>query len=534
MLLPFLIFTSIAALIYYIYQYGTKNENFFLEKGIKFQKPTFLFGNCFDMVRNKIGFFDYMRYIGEKFPNEKIIGHFDFRSPLFVILDPEIVKYLAVKEFDNFCDHRSVFDEKQDPLFGNSIFSLRGQKWRDMRATLSPAFTGSKMRQMCDLIVEICDQIVDFMKKEAEEKGPQTYEMKEFFSKFGNDIIGTCAFGVKVNSFTNKENDFYACASRLFNFTSFKVQLKLILFRLCPKIMELFKIPLFEENDRNFLKNLVLDTMKVREEKKIIRPDMIHLLMEAQKGNLTHNDNDMDTAGFATVEESEIGLVKSKRKWSDDELVAQCFLFFLAGFDTSSTVLSFLFYEIVANPDVQEKLYEEISEVHANLEGKPLKYETLPKLKYLDMVISEALRKWPVQAVDRVCIRDFTFKYDGDKEFTFHKGDAFWVPILAYHYNPEYFPDPDKFDPERFNDENKEKINTSTYLPFGVGPRNCIGSRLGLMNLKAIVFYIVLNFHLEATEKTQIPIQLAKNLLGLQPEKGIHILFRPRNQKKLD
>ncbi|XP_055679448.1 probable cytochrome P450 9f2 [Lutzomyia longipalpis] len=527
MILPFLLFTAIAVAIYYIYTYGTKNENYFLERGIPFRKPMFIFGNSFKLVIRKLSAFEYVRDMSKYFPGEKLVGVFDFRDPVVFMLDPEIVKHLCVKEFDSFTDHRKIISEDSDHLFANSLFALQGQKWKDMRATLSPAFTGSKMRQMCDLIVEICEQMVAFLKEEVEEKGPQIYEAKEVYSRFATDVIGTCAFGIKVDSLKDKENDFYKTAQKMFNFSNILVLIKFVLFRLVPMVMKFFNIQLFDEKCRSFLKNSVLDTMKVREEKKIIRPDMIHLLMEAQKGNLTHTTIENDTAGFATVEESHIGRSKAKRTWSEDEIVAQCFLFFLAGYDTISNMLSFTTYEIMVNPDIQERLFEEISETNSNLDGKSLKYDTLQNLKYLDMVISESLRKWSAPAVDRVCNRTFTLKYD-NKEYTFHKGDVFWIPIVGFHHNPEYFPNPEKFDPERFNDENKSSINPAAYIPFGVGPRNCIGSRFALMVLKSILYYLILNFHIDVTEKTQIPVKLAKSLFGLQSERGIHVSFRPR------
>ncbi|XP_059610586.1 probable cytochrome P450 9f2 [Phlebotomus argentipes] len=530
MLFLYLIFTALAALIYYIYQFGTKNENIFVEKGLAFRKPTFIFGNSIKLWMRQISAFDFVKDISKGYQNEKLMGYFDFRDPVVLIFDPDILKRLAVKEFESFPDHRVFFSEDFDPLFGNSIFSLTGQKWKDMRATLSPAFTGSKMRLMCDLIVEICEQMVDFLKTEVDEKGLQIYETKELFSRLATDIIGTCAFGIKVDSLKDKDNNFYVTAKRIFTFTNIRVIITFMLYRICPWLMELLNIPLFHAESRNFMKNLVVNTMKTREEQNIVRPDMIHLLMEARKGNLTHTVTEKDSAGFATVEESEIGLKASRRTWTEDEIVAQCFGFFLAGFDTVSTVTGFIIYEIMVNQDVQDKLFEEISEMHSKIGGESIKYESLQHLKYLDMVISETLRKWPAApVVDRICTRDFTLKYDNDKEFTFHKGDVFWVLIAHFHRSAKYFPNPDKFDPERFSDENKASINPAAYLPFGVGPRNCIGSRFALMELKSIIYYLILNFHIETTEKTQIPVKLANQFFGVQTEKGIHVQFRPRN-----
>ena len=110
-------------------------------------------------------------------------------------------------------------------------------------------------------------------------------------------------------------------------------------------------------------------------------------------------------------------------EWEDDDLTAQCMLFFLAGFDTVSVLMCFMAHELAVNPDVQDRLYEEVKEIKKELNGKPLTYEILQKMQYLDMVVSETLRKWPPGIVsDRVCTKEFVMD-DGKgtkvKVFTF-------------------------------------------------------------------------------------------------------------------
>lgn len=212
-----------------------------------------------------------------------------------------------------------------------------------------------------------------------------------------------------------------------------------------------------DEKNINYFKTLVFDAMKYRVENKIIRPDMIHLLMEAQR------KSEDDTEGA--------------KKFSDEDLLAQCLLFFFAGFETVSVCLCFLTYELCMNPDVQSKLYEEIASVEEQLEGKPLDYDTLVHMKYLDMVVSETLRKWPpAPRTDRFCNADIDLRDESNNAvMSLKKGDVLFIPIIGLHYDPENFPDPTEFRPERFSDENKHEIKPFTYLPFGVGPRNCIG-----------------------------------------------------------
>lgn len=199
-------------------------------------------------------------------------------------------------------------------------------------------------------------------------------------------------------------------------------------------------------------------------------------MIQATKGHLQHDhenenekSNDNGNNSFATVEEHDIGRAKVKRDWSDDEITAQCFIFFFAGFETVSTAMTFLAYELVRNPDIQDKLRTEIDEVNESLKGEDLNYEALHKMKYLDQVITESLRLHPpVPIVDRICTKDFTLDYDG-KKIEFETGRSFYIPIYSIHHDSQYYPDPEKFDPERFSDENKHKVSQDWFMPFGVG-----------------------------------------------------------------
>uniref|UniRef100_A0A2H1VED6 unspecific monooxygenase n=1 Tax=Spodoptera frugiperda TaxID=7108 RepID=A0A2H1VED6_SPOFR len=140
--------------------------------------------------------------------------------------------------------------------------------------------------------------------------------------------------------------------------------------------------------------------------------------------------------------------------------------------------MSFLLHELALNPDVQERLVQEIKE-HDEKNGGKVDFTSIQSMKYMDMVVSEVLRLWPPFVMfDRECTRDYNLGKPNDsasREFVVRKGIELWIPTYAIHRDPQYFPDPDKFDPERFSDENKHKIKPFTYTPFGTGPRNCIG-----------------------------------------------------------
>ena len=191
--------------------------------------------------------------------------------------------------------------------------------------------------------------------------------------------------------------------------------------------------------------------------------------------------------------------------------------------------MSFAAHEIAVNPDVQAKLFAEINETQADLNGKTITYDILQKMKYLDQVVCETLRFWSAAPfLDRVCTKDFTLKYD-DKSILVEKDTLIWFATGGFMKDPKYFPNPSKFDPERFSEENKHNINMDAYLPFGIGPRNCIGSRFALMEVKAVLYYMLLNFSFEISSKTRIPLELEKLPFGVRPEGGAWMALKPRN-----
>jgi cytochrome P450 family 9 len=102
------------------------------------------------------------------------------------------------------------------------------------------------------------------------------------------------------------------------------------------------------------------------------------------------------------------------------------------------------------------------------------------------------------------------------------------ISIYALHRDPQYYPDPDRFDPERFSDENKSKMHPYTYIPFGTGPRSCIGSRFALMETKVLFFHLLSSFEIVPVEKTQIPIRLSKKAINMSPEKGFWVGLKKR------
>ena len=339
------------------------------------------------------------------------------------------------------------------------------------------------------------------------------FEAKAAFTRYTNDVIATSAFGIKVNSMKNQDNEFYMHGQAA---TSFKPSfiLKFQLMTLFPKLMKWSGATFLPKSTDTFFKSVINEAVRLRQVKGTIRQDMLHLLVQAMSKEVKEKD-----CSKVTIE----------------DIQGQAIIFFIAGFETSSSLMSFICHELAANLDVQEKLHLEIDKYFDKKNNDEITYESVNELKYLDMVVNETLRKYPPAAfTNRLCTKDYTFPptMEGYPEYVMKKGESIFIPIIGFHRDPKYFPNPEKFDPERFNDENKGTIDPYTFIPFGMGPRECIGKRFALMETKIVIINLMRKFAVRFTDKSIHPVVFMKRTFSVTAKDGCWIRFEER--KKFD
>lgn len=224
-------------------------------------------------------------------------------------------------------------------------------------------------------------------------------------------------------------------------------------------------------------------------------------------------------------------------------------VFFFGGFDTVATAMCFIIHLLAIHGDIQEKLISEIDDVLQQIDGKSPSYENIQSMEYLDMVLCECLRMHtPGFFLDRKCNKRIVIRDVDDNPVVLNPGDDIIIPVDAIHYDPQYFPNPTKFDPERFSKQNLHNIQPFTYSPFGIGqyfflhieidkkfsfnlisgPRSCIANRFALMECKAVLFSLLSVFRIEKNEKTADPIALIPKNMNLRIQGGFNVRFRKR------
>ncbi|XP_011699352.1 PREDICTED: cytochrome P450 9e2-like [Wasmannia auropunctata] len=479
--------------------YLFRNYNLFKRHGV-LHIPLFpfsIFKGILSIFRQRV-FTDFFQEIYNFNPNAKYFGFYITTKPFFLLRDPELIKNVLIKNFEAFPDRRG-FSELNDPLLGKNLFSLRGEKWRNVRTLLSPSFTSSKMKMMFTLMSECAVDFAKFLSALPADEGGTN--MKDAFSKYTNDVIATCAFGIKIDSMKDPTNKFFVYGKEATNFLGVRGA-KFIFLRTFPTIGRILNLKLISDHVAHFFKDIVATTIATRDEKHITRPDMLQLMMDI-RGKEGHRELDLD------------------------DMTAQAFIFFFGGFDTSSTAMSFAAHEIAANPEVQARLQQEIDKILEDSNGD-VSYEAINRLEYLDAVISETLRMYPpVFFLERVCERDHELPpaLPDEKPFVMKKGMVFWIPIFAIHRDEKHCDNPEKFDPERFLDNKMH--NSSYYMPFGLGPRMCIANRFAMLEVKVLLFHLLARCELKPNAKTTSPIKFNKGLV-LMPENGFWLNIQRR------
>lgn len=407
-----------------------------------------------------------------------------------------------------------------------------------MRSVMSPTFTSGKMKSMFYIINECSLLMIDNIRKEINEhvvlnEKTTTHEQKKTIQEvesFGQkasesgkkdakiiemnlrhlsscvsmDTIAKCCFATESNSFNDPNQVFVLFAKKFFDVSLWRRFLSVVL----PNFLR-GKVG-FAVNPMDSLEPLADITKRILDQRSkeghfqsdAKSTDYLQLLIEASNGKNTENDE----TGYAK-DASENALHKAHtakfKPLSVDEIISNSVLFFAVGYDTTSSLISSASYCLACNQDAQQMLYEELKRVYDN-NGEKFEYETVMSLKYLDAVISETLRILPsVPIIERRVLSDYTFKKNGLKV---PKGGIVTLPIYHMHHDAKFWCEPEKFDPSRFLPENRAKIIPYTYIPFGGGPRNCIGMKFALVVAKLALANLILNFNLSATHNTTIQL----------------------------
>ncbi|EDW05265.1 probable cytochrome P450 6a21 [Drosophila mojavensis] len=499
MAIGILLLTAVIALLGYLYLRMHRNMQHWQNAGIPCEEPHILMGNL-KGVQTERSFLDiWMQYYKKFKGTGPFAGFYWFQRPAAFILEPFLVKHILIKDFNKFTDRGFFSNPEDDPLSGQ-LFLLDGHKWRSMRNKLSSTFTSGKMKYMFPTVVKISHEFVEVFGDMADKSS--VIEVRELLARFTTDVIGSVAFGIECSSLKDPEAEF-----RVMGRSALSDQrhgaLGIAILNSFPNFSRRMHLKMTPEHIEKFFMRIVRETVDFREKNNIRRNDFMDQLIDLKNNRLLKTETGEDTS--LTIE----------------EIAAQAFVFFAAGFETSSTTMGFVLYELAQNVDIQDRLREECKEVLAKHNGD-LTYECIKDMQYLNQVISETLRLYTVLPVlNRECLEDFVVP--GYPNYVIKKGMTIVIPSAAMHRDEKLYPEPNRFNPDNFEPEKVKNRDSVEWLPFGDGPRNCIGMRFGEMQARIGLAMLIQHFKFSVCDKTMIPIKYNKKTFLVGSESGIYL-----------
>ncbi|RZC32690.1 cytochrome P450 6a2, partial [Asbolus verrucosus] len=487
------------------YLYFKHAHTYWKKRNVPQLTPSFPFGDMASVIFRHQNMGDKIKEIYDrtKPQGHKYVGLYFFSRKAFLPLDPVLIKNILAQDFQHFHDRGIYYDEENDPISAH-LFSLAGPKWKNLRAKLTPAYSPGKLKYMFSTILDCGLQMVEILKEISRSEG--NVEIKEILARYTTDVIGSCAFGLICNSIRNPTAEFRLMGRRAFTQTVGDV-LKMIVIRSFPPLAKLLGFGVFNSAVTKFFQDVVNETICYRERNNVTRNDFLQLLIQLKNNGKLEGDSD-EKNGAPPVGTS----------LTLDEAAAQAFIFFLAGFETTSTTISFALFEMAQNEGIRNKARTEISKVLEKHGGK-LTYDAVMEMHYVDTVILETMRKYPPAPVFlRKCTKSYRIP---ETDIIIEEGLSVLIPAYGLHRDPEYFPEPEKFDPDRFNEDNKRKIWDYTYIPFGDGPRICIGMRFAMIQIKIALSLILKTFETPLNSKTILPLKMETKGIILAPIGGI-------------
>lgn len=305
--------------------------------------------------------------------NEPFIGVYGILRPILFVRDPELVRTILIKDFVHFSDRGVHCNTDYDPLSAH-LFTLTGPTWRNLRVKLSPTFTSGKLKAMFNTFVDCGSTLQQYLENLIAKR--EQLDVREISARHSTNIIASVAFGIDVDTISNPNHEFRENGRKIFAST-FLNGIRFFLKFIAPKLLVMLRIKAIPMEVEHFIKGIVKENLEYREKNNVTRKDFFQLLIQLRNGGSVQLDDEWNTI---------IKADESQKTMTLNEIAAQSFVFFSAGFETSSTTLSYCLYELAKNPEIQQRVHCEIDKVLGE-HNDQLTYETVCDMIYLEKCI---------------------------------------------------------------------------------------------------------------------------------------------------
>lgn len=462
-----------------------------------------IIGNLHQMPLDSVKFYERMCRSIFDFPNDPCIGLYLGCQRFVLCHKPEsMAKILNSSQYlEKSDDYKFLW-----PWLGTGLLTSTGNKWKQRRKLITPAFHYLILRNYIDIFNEHARTFIDILNKKAD--GNEKFDIFPKISLCTLDIICEAAMGRNIFAQIYCDSEYVKAVLRI-NEIVFKRMRQ-------PWIWwdRLFNVlPIGREHKKclNILHGFTDKVIKERHE---------HLIEEGfyntDDEHIAENTSTTERHSFLDL------LLKSMntQKLADlSDVREEVDTFMFEGHDTTAGSLAWTVQLLGCHPAIQDKLYEEVSNICTS---KNVSFDNLNELEYLNCIIKESLRLYPSVPWFGRKIND-PLVLDG---YTIPKNTTIAILAIQFHQNEKYFPQPDKFIPERFlNNDTKERPAYS-YIPFSAGQRNCIGQKFAMMEMKVALCHLILSYEIKAVY-TCAEMKPSPDII-LRPSNGVWVTLKPR------
>ncbi|XP_059608247.1 probable cytochrome P450 6d4 [Phlebotomus argentipes] len=453
------ILAFLCSVITFGFFYVRRSYSYWERRNVKGLKPSFPLGNFGPMMtKQSLGDFCDSVY---KSVDAPMVGIYAITRPVLLIRDPELCRRILIKDFQFFHDRGIYHNAEADPLSAHLV-SLDGVNWRNLRNKLSPAFTTGKLRGMFKSISASNANLEAFLSKEVD-RGTEIC-MFDLMGRHMTNVIASTVLGFDVDCIANPDAPIREAGKRFFSpsaMNGFRLAMSFFL----PTVSQWIRLKTTDSRYEEIMMTMVKQIVEDRERNNTENKDFMQLLMQLRNSD-------------------------KSAKMSLGEVAAQVHLFYIAGYDTTALTIAYCLFELAKSVSLKTKVVQEIDDVLKRHDGQ-ITYESVADMKFLDCCVYEVLRLYSLVIIlKRECTRDYLIP---GTDTVIEKGTPIMIPTVSIHHDPKHYPNPQKFQPERFESRTSSD-QSGMYLPFGLGPKQCIAMNMGRVISKIGLVSILSNF----------------------------------------
>lgn len=426
---------------------------------------------------------------------------------LFVVTDAKVAE--GILSSPKFIEKSGEYNFIR-PWLGNGLLTSSNRKWHAHRKIITPTFHFKILEQFVEIFDAQSNILVDQLLPKL--KSGETFDVFPLITLCALDVICESAMGTKVNAQIHSDSEYVQAVKEITTIIHIRT------YDVLARYDFLFNFTSYRKRQDKALEILHGYTNSV------IRSRRQELAQLKDAKSIDDSASDLGIRRKIAFLDMLLQATVDGRPLTDEEIREEVDTFMFEGHDTTTSAISFLMYRLAKHPEIQRKVYDELKAVIGEDVNEPITLFKLNELHYLELVIKETLRLYPsVPFYGRKILENS--EIDGK---IFPAGSNMIIMPMFMGRDPEYFDDPLEFRPERFDVEaSAEKVNPYRYIPFSAGPRNCIGQKFAMAELKSVASKVLRHFELLPPVEGQEESFIGEMIL--RPTYGIKLRLKKRN-----